>query len=128
MSRIKNVDGEFYNVKPLDLATLMINLHMAAQHPLIGHGDHEESLQAITERMNKGTVRIKKTDLEGALWACNMLDEQEELWTPYISYGVRNSRTEFTRLIERLQLPYGFKFDRFYNQILDKRRDRSGRE
>lgn len=121
---MNQADSEIYSIKPLELATLLVNLHQAAQHPLIGHGDFLQSLKEITERMNKGTVQIKKTDLESALWACNMLDEVEEFWSPYVQPTRVRKYTEFSRMLDRLKLPYGFKFNRFFNTIDDKRRQR----
>lgn len=120
MAKLKS-DETLYDIKPLELATLIVNLHQAAQHPLIGHGDHIQSLKNITERMNIGTVRIRKTDLEASLWAANMLDELGEFWSPYID---RKVAREFQSMIDRMKFPYGFKFDRFYNTIEDKRRIR----
>ncbi len=117
----KNPDEKYYDIKPLELATLLVNLHQAAQNPLIGHGDHIQSLRDLTERMNRGTVKISQTNLEAGLWACNMLDELGELWSPYVD---RQISREFQSMISRLKLPYGYKFDRFFNTIDDKRRVR----
>jgi hypothetical protein len=106
------------------MSALIVNLHLAAQHPLIGHGHHIDSLRDITDRLNKGVVEIAKEDLEAALWACNMLDELEEFWTPYVKESRVKNYSEFSRFITKIQLPYGHKFDRFFNTIEDKRRKR----
>lgn len=107
------------------MVALIVNLHKAAQHPLIGHGDHEESLEAITARMNRAVLKIDKKDLEAGLWACNMLHELDEFWSPFTDASKVKNYTEFSRFLDRLPLPYGFKFDRFFNQIIDKRRTKT---
>jgi hypothetical protein len=123
---IKHADDAVYYVKPVEMATLLVNLHLAAQHPLVGHGDHVQSLRDITNSMNIGTVKIRKNTLESALWACNMMEELGEFWAPFIEPTRIKNYSEFQRFLDGVhgRLPYGYKFDRFYNTIEDKRRIR----
>jgi hypothetical protein len=111
---------EMFELKPLEVATLLVNLHMAAQHPLIGHGDHLMSLEKLTMALNRGKLKIDKDVLESALWASNMLSELGEMWTPYIDPPRVKNMSTFDRFVSNLKFPWLYRFDKFFNILVKK--------
>lgn len=97
-------------VTVLDLVTLLGNVYRGAAMADVGFEDAEQTLQAITAKLNM-KIRVPQSDIESALWACNLLDEKKKFWHPQGAL--------FEQFIRKLVGP-DHTFDRTYNLILEK--------
>lgn len=103
------IDNSFKVVSTLDLVILLDNLCRGAADPEVGFEDCEQTLAEITSKLHWLT-RLKKHDLESALWVCNLLSEKKTFWHPR-GYTF----DQWTRLLLK-----GDSFDKDYNLIIDR--------
>lgn len=105
---------EVYSVDLFDLVVLLINVLKAKDHPDIGYANIEESIKTLYTRMRRKTTKVKSTELEAALWACVMMDEQGCFFHPK---GVSLKSFLFSMFNARL---YDKNFNEIYCLISDK--------
>jgi len=111
--RVKRLDElSRYSVDTLDLAVLLLHVHLAAKEPDIGYEDANHTLQFLTSRINKVT-HVPREFLESALWSCNLMSEKGKFWHP-------RKGEDFSRFVKRL-LPKSIEFDMFYNYMKEKK-------
>lgn len=72
----KKVSISLYNI-----AILLLNVHRANKDPKIGFLDANQSIETLTNRLNK-TIFLDRSLVESALWSSNMLDENNDFWHP----------------------------------------------
>lgn len=70
-----------FRTTSLNAAILLTNTYMAAKDPNIGWEDARQHLNMFTKEMRFG-VTLLQGNIERALWACNMLEEQGKFWHP----------------------------------------------
>ncbi len=110
----KTAKTTFY-LSPLQLITLINNVHLGAKDPRVGFEDADNSLRQITYALQgRRRFKIKRSILESALWSCNMNDEVGKFWHPYVN------KTTFDDFIEKLDIEDSTVFDKTYNLITDK--------
>lgn len=98
--------GRWRSVKLLDVATLLLNVHMAAKDDEVGFEDANETLTSFTSKMSR-SVALDPTLIESALWAANLLDEKGKFVSP--------SGETFEAFVKRLL--GSDSFHRIYNTI-----------
>ncbi len=69
-------------VKPLELAVMLFHIHQAAQDPEIGYLDADNNINRITNDLNRKPAAIRQSQVEAALAACNLAEEQGKFWDP----------------------------------------------
>ncbi len=100
-------------VNILDLATLLFHVHKGALHPNVGFEDCERTLKKLTDELAPKRLSVPLDSIESALWSCNLLDEQQEWWSP------KNETFEefYKRLLKFVDPGATLRFDRIYNTI-----------
>ncbi len=73
--------GQWREVRLLDLAVLLLHVHMGAKEEQVGFEDAQESIDTLTRKLNK-KVFIDPALLESCLWSCNLMDEANKWWHP----------------------------------------------
>ena len=58
-----------------DIMVLLDNVRLGASMPDVGFEDANQTYNSIVTKLNK-KVSLKVSDLESALWSCNLLDEK----------------------------------------------------
>ncbi len=83
--------SKFKEVRLLDLAILLYNVHRAAEEAEVGFYHASESLDSLTKLLDKKAI-VRIEDIEAALWSSNLLDEQGKFWHPQLKFKdwVRN--------------------------------------
>jgi len=76
-----NKDERNYRISLLQLSTLMMNVYLARSVDEIGWQHARQTFENYYKEMDI-TTRISQSNLETALWACTMLDEQGRFWHP----------------------------------------------
>lgn len=99
--------GQWRPIRLLDVAVLLWHIHRGAQDDAIGFEDAGQTVETITNRLNK-QIMIDPALLESGLWSCNLADEQGKFWHP--------RAWTFDQYVARLLGP-GERFNRFYNLI-----------
>lgn len=118
----KREEGNVRWIAMIDLVVLLVNLHLAAQDPKIGHGDPDRSLREITRSLVRSRgkdvrkFQIRKEVLESCLWAANMMQETGKFWSPYTN----KDSMKFKDLLKNV-LNSNEKYEKFYSQIREKR-------
>jgi hypothetical protein len=97
-------------IKTTDLIVLIANVVTAARSKKVGFEDARFTPQEFIGRLNK-TVWIDLADLESALWACNLLNEDRKFW-----HYEGDSFEKFLRGIAK-----NSKFDMTYNYFEDEK-------
>jgi hypothetical protein len=98
--------GQWRHVKLLDIATLLLNIHMAAKDEDVGFEDAQNTLSSITARLNK-MVLLDPALIESGLWSGNLLNEKGRFVSP--------TGETFDEFVRRLLGRDGF--NRIYNTI-----------
>ena len=81
----------------------------------IGYENIDETYTSFLKRIKEQRVVINRKDLESALWAAGLLDEEKDFWHP-----TRQPFKRFiTAAIQHKQLQ--FYFDRFYTKFVSKK-------
>lgn len=75
--------------------------------------DADRTVREIAVELDKYRSSIKRAVLESALYCCNMEEERGKFWHPFDH--------SFNRFIDEI-LPSDFHFDRYYNQIYEKKK------
>ncbi len=96
-------------ISTLHLAILLDNLHRGAVSPNVGFEDAGQTLQQLTHKLDRH-FNVYLSDLESALWSCNLMNENGAFWHP-----LDRTFDEFLRDV----LP-GEKFDKNYNFVKEK--------
>lgn len=65
-----------------DFAILLYNVFKGSQFYSIGFEDAQHTLDSYIKRFYFHQVKLKVSDIESALWSCNLLDEKNEFWHP----------------------------------------------
>lgn len=99
-------------VRLLDLAILLLHVHRGAKDKRVGFEDARETLDSLTQRLNK-RVLVDPTLIESALWSANLLDELGEFEHP--------KGMSFDEFARKLCAPDSF--NRSYN-VIEKKGDR----
>jgi hypothetical protein len=106
---------ELFNLNLLQMLVLAANVVKAKTLPeQVGYLDWEVPFWRFTARLEKFGATMKKSELEAALWACNLLDEEGEFFNV--------TSEDLTTFINKL-LNYKKRrlhFDEVYNQIKDR--------
>lgn len=68
-------------VKLLDVAVLLIAVHMGAQDDNVGFEDARLTLEELVRRLDK-TIWVDQSLLESAMWSANLMDEAGKFWHP----------------------------------------------
>ncbi len=67
----------------LQAAVLLGNLELAKRNPDVGFEDADRTYEEVFKTFADGKYVMVSTDiLESALWACNLLNEQEKFFHP----------------------------------------------
>lgn len=93
-------------VSILNLAVLLYNIHKGAAHDKVGFVDADNTLNSLTRSL-EGQISVPTTDLESALWSCNLMCENEEFWHPR-----DETFNQFVKSVLK-----GLRFDKKYNII-----------
>ncbi len=101
------------SVNMLDLVSLLYHVHKGATHPRVGFEDCERTLKKLTEELSPRRIQVPLAAIESALWSCNLMDEQQEWWSPQSETFERFS----TRLLDEADSETKFRFNRIYNTI-----------
>ena len=104
-----------------------------------GYLDPDVSIKELTKSLADKRMFVKREDLEKALWACNMLDEisdperlDETVEACFFEsrrfFWLPDESETFEKFVERLteskRGPDAVKFDRRYNLLLKRRKER----
>ena len=111
---------ELFDVNLQQLLVLTANVVKAKTMPdTAGYLDCEVSYSSFLARLQRHGAVMKRSELEAALWACNILDEQGEF------FNVTSAPLDV--FINQLMnyKKRRLHFDRLYNQV--KERPRMGR-
>lgn len=98
---------EIYGINLYQLLVLLANVVIAKDNKDIGYLDAETPLKDVYHRLEKHGVQIKHKELEAALWACVMADENEVFWHP--------ENEKFSTFLYKLT--NARKVDRDFNEI-----------
>ena len=99
-------EEKYYKVSLLQLITLVMNVYLAKEIDEIGWQHARETFEKYYMKMNK-TFWVERKDIETALWACNMLNEQEKFWHPE-KYRLNKFVTGILNRDERFDFYYNF--------------------
>lgn len=111
------VDGteELFEVNLLQMLVLAANVVKARTLPdEVGYLDWDQPFWRFAQRLQKYGATMKKSELEAALWACNLLDEKGEFF---------NTTSETCDVFINQLMNYKQRrkhFDTIYNQIKDR--------
>lgn len=75
--------------------------------------DADRTVREMIDEMDASRGTISKALLESALYCCNMEEEKGRFWHPL--------DWSFQKFLNDL-LPYDLHFDRYYNQIYEKKK------
>lgn len=75
----------------------------------VGFEDANQTIEALCAKLNM-KVTVRESDVESALWSCNLLSEKRRFWHP--------KGLTFDEFLSKL-LP-GASFDKMYNVIKEK--------
>lgn len=67
--------GQWIKVRVLDVVVMLDHICRGAEHSEVGFEDANNTLDNLTHQLSK-EVWLKRSDVESALWSCNLLDEQ----------------------------------------------------
>lgn len=106
---------EIFNVNLLQMLVLAANVVKARTLPdEVGYLDWDQPFWRFTEKLKRFGATMKKSELEAALWACNLLDEKGEFF---------NTTSETCDVFINQLMNYKRRrkyFDEVYNQIKDR--------
>ena len=102
-------EERYYKISTKQLCVLMMNTFLARDVDEIGWQHARETFENFYNRL-KTTSWIQQSDLETALWASNMLHEQDKFWHPD-----KTSLNMFVRSI----LKEDERFEYYYNWITE---------
>lgn len=104
-----------YLVSLLDIAVLLFHIHKGNETAEVGFEDADKSIEELTALLHSKKVEVNKDALESALWSCNLMDEEQQFWSPkkesFVLYAARllNNSGHYTE--------GNLSFDRTYNRI-----------
>jgi len=98
----------FHRLGPLDLVVVLYNIATCQDADCDAVRTQKELLKII--ELNNGG--FSKTQLESALYCCNINDEDEIFWHPY--------GKSFDKFLVGA-IPRGHRFDKYYNLIEKKK-------
>lgn len=64
-----------------NLMILLYHVHKGAKTKDVGFEDANHSIRSLTKVLNHEVV-VKKSEVESALWSCNLMAEQDLFWHP----------------------------------------------
>lgn len=82
-------------ITALDLVVLLDHLSRGAFHPEVGYENSEVPYKKMVRNLAERTIRIRVSEVESALWSCNLMSE-----------------------IGKFEHPDGLSFDNFVKKML----------
>jgi hypothetical protein len=73
--------GKWREVRLLDIAVMLLHVHLGAKEEHVGFEDARETIDTLTRKLNK-KVLVDPVLLESCLWSCNLMNEAGKWWHP----------------------------------------------